>query len=299
MEVLRDEPMARQGYWRVGGPMDRFVVVEQPEELAELLAGPGPIHVLGRGSNLLVPDAGLRGTTLRLGRGFAGVEERAAAQGRVRVRLGAGLSNVVALQRLSGRLRGLAPLAGVPGSIGGAVAMNAGTALGEIERIVVAVEGVDAAGPRRIERADLPMRYREGGLPEGFLVTAVEVELHEDGVAEEQAAVRHHLDRRKATQPLDLPSCGSVFRNPPGDAAGRLIESVGLKGARVGGAEISERHANFIVNRGGATAADVLACIRLAWDTVRAERGVTLVPEVHVLGEWGEAWPLSAGGRVR
>ena len=109
----------------------------------------------------------------------------------------------------------------------------------------------------------------------------------------EQERIAHHLARRKATQPLELRSCGSVFRNPPGDHAGRLIESVGLKGHRIGSAAISERHANFIVNLGGATAADVMGCIRLAWERVRDETGVRLVPEVHVLGEWpSEVWPL-------
>lgn len=295
MQILPNEPLSRQGYWRVGGPLERLVVVEDAAELAAALAMPGPHHVLGRGSNLLVPDAGLPGTTIRLGRGFGAhaVVGPGRRDGTVHVRIGAGAANVQVLATVGARFAGLGPLAGVPGSIGGAVAMNAGTALGEIERVLVAVEGVGPDGPRTIPREGLPMRYREGGLPEGFVVTAAVFELATSGVAEEQAAIRHHLDRRKATQPLDLPSCGSVFRNPPGDHAGRLIEACGLKGRRVGAAEISERHANFIVNRGGATAGDVMGCIRLAWETVLAETGVRLTPEVHVLGEWDPAvWPL-------
>lgn len=294
MRVTEHEPLARHGYWRVGGPMDRFVVVETLDELREV--APGAL-VLGRGSNLLAPDVGLRGTTVRLGRGFAAWEVLGPHGGAVRVRVGAGAGNVAVLAALSARYRGLGPLAGVPGTIGGAIAMNAGTALGEIERVVAVVEGLDPAGHLlRIPRAALPMHYREGGLPAGFIVTAVELDLHEDGVAEEQAAVRAHLERRRATQPLELPSCGSVFRNPPGDAAGRLIESVGLKGTRIGGAEISARHANFIVNTGGATAADVMACIRQAWTAVGEQTGVSLVPEVRVVGEWDPAvWPLRRG----
>jgi UDP-N-acetylmuramate dehydrogenase len=281
----RDEPLARQGYWRVGGPMDRFVVVDSAAELAEVRRGPGPLHVLGNGSNLLVPDEGLRGTTIRLGAGFRTVELLPGD----RVRVGAGLLNVVLLQRLARLgLAGLGCLAGVPGTVGGAVAMNAGTALGEIGGRLVSVEGV-GDGPTILRREDLPMAYREGGLPEGFIVTAVVLQLHHDpGEAE---AIAAHLARRRATQPLDLPSCGSVFRNPPGDHAGRLIEAVGLKGHRIGDAAISERHANFIVNLGSATAADVMACIRLAHARVLAETGVRLEPEVRVLGAWPD-WPL-------
>jgi UDP-N-acetylmuramate dehydrogenase len=164
-----------------------------------------------------------------------------------------------------------------------------------IERVLESVEGFDRNGEFRvIERPALPMRYREGGLPHGFLVTHATLRLSPDGVAEEAAAIRHHLDRRKATQPLHLPSCGSTFRNPPGAAAGALIEAAGLKGYRVGGAQISEKHANFIVNLGEATASDVMGCIRAAWEGVRAHAGVTMVPEVHVVGDWDTGvWPLA------
>lgn len=288
MKLLRDEPLARQGFWRVGGPADRFVVVETFEELA---AEHEVALVLGAGSNLLPPDEGLRGTVVRLGGELRGFEVASGV-----ARIGAGLPNAVALARLDKLgLAGLGCLAGVPGTLGGAVAMNAGTALGELEAVLVAVDGLLGGASVRLARAELPMRYREGGLPPGMIVTAVEVRVHEDG-GEERAKIEHHLARRKATQPLDLPSCGSVFRNPPGDAAGRLIESVGLKGHRVGGAQISEKHANFIVNLGGATSADVMGCIRAAWDGVRRETGVRLTPEVHVVGDWApEVWPLPMG----
>ena len=285
MQVLEDEPLARHGYWRVGGPMDRYAVLETVEELVAVY--PEIRQVLGNGSNLLAPDVGLRGLTVRLAlRESEVVEEEG---DRVLLRAGAGLLNTVLLSRL-GRLglAGLAPLAGVPGTVGGAVAMNAGTALGEVAEVLAAVEGVGPGGFARIDRVDMPMHYREGGLPSGFIVTAALFRLSRAGVAAERERVAHHLARRKATQPLDLPSCGSVFRNPPGDAAGRLIESVGLKGWQQGGARISERHANFIVNLGDATAADVMACIRMAWSTVREKTGVTLVPEVRVVGEWEE-----------
>lgn len=288
MRVLTQEPLARHGYWRVGGPLERLIVVDTLDELRSL----GPVdHVLGNGSNLLVPDEGLPGTTVRL----AGTLRELVVlddDGRgVRVRVGAGCLNAVCLARLDRLgIGGLGCLAGVPGTLGGAVAMNAGTALGELADVLVAVELADG---RRLERAALPMAYREGGLPPGAVVVAVELALTRTDLDSERARVAHHLARRKATQPLDLPSCGSVFRNPPGDHAGRLIEAVGLKGWRCGGAEISPRHANFIVNLGGATATDVMTCIHTAWTRVRTETGVPLTPEVHVLGRWPTGlWPL-------
>ena len=282
------EPLARYGFWRVGGPMDHFVVPDTLDQLRGALDGTGPRWVLGNGSNLLAPDHGLRGTTVRLGQGFRTVESLPED----RVRVGAGLLNTVLLARL-GRLglSGLGCLAGVPGSVGGAVVMNAGTTLGEIGDRLVAVEGVHRGDLVRRERGELPMRYREGGLPEGFVVTHATFQLGRD--PGEAARIAEHLARRRATQPLDLPSCGSVFRNPPGDHAGRLIEAVGLKGHRIGGAEISARHGNFIVNVGNASAADVMGCIRIAWERVRDGQGVVLVPEVRVLGAWAD-WPLDA-----
>lgn len=270
--------------------MERFVVVETAAELASL----SPDHVLGNGSNLLAPDTGIPGTTVRLAGEFRNVTTLGGPPERVVVRVGAGVANAVLLSRLSkAGLAGAGVLAGVPGTMGGAVAMNAGTALGEISEVVVAVDGIRDGKIVRVGREQLPMKYREGGLPTGLVVTHVELALNSVNVAMEQERVATHLARRRGTQPLDLPSCGSVFRNPPGDAAGRLIESVGLKGFRVGDAQISERHANFIVNLGDAAASDVMRCIRTAWETVLNETGISLQPEVHVLGDWPEnVWPF-------
>jgi UDP-N-acetylmuramate dehydrogenase len=297
MPTLLNEPLARHGWWRVGGPMDRFVIADTLDELvqARAAAAGGPLLLLGNGSNLLAPDDGVRGTVVRLGAAFRSTDVVADDGDAVRLRVGAGLPNAVLLARLAKLgLGGAGSLAGVPGTVGGAVAMNAGTVLGEIADALDAVEGLDATGgTRAIARAALPMAYREGGLPEGFIVTAATLRLSRGAFAEEQAHIAHHLARRKATQPLDLPSCGSTFRNPPGDAAGRLIEAAGLKGHTVGAAQISPKHANFIVNLGGARASDVMACIRAAWSGVRERCGVTLVPEVHVVGEWpADVWPL-------
>lgn len=294
MRELLNEPVAKHGFWRVGGNMDRFRLIEAPEEFDAL----GQIdQVLGNGSNLLVPDSGLRGTTVKLSGEFRSLSVLDGESGLVQV--GAGLLNTVLLKRLDQMgLGGLGCLAGVPGTLGGAIAMNAGTALGEISQALIAVDGFlsTIGGGKlmlRIPRADLSMQYREGGLPPGFIVTSAVLLVSRQVVADERTRIAEHLARRKSTQPLELPSCGSVFRNPPGGHAGALIEQVGLKGWRSGGMQISPKHANFIVNVDAGTATDAMRCIRKAWDTVLAETGVRLVPEVHVLGDWpDELWPL-------
>lgn len=295
--MLVNEPLSRHGFWRVGGPLDELVLVEAIDELPGLIAAEA-WQVLGNGSNLLAPDEGLRGRTLRLGDAFRGLELLSDDGEQIEVGVGAGMLNAVLLRRL-GRLglAGAASLAGVPGTVGGAVVMNAGTTLGEIGDVVRWVDLCDRDGVRRVGRSELQVRYREGGVPEGAVVVSVGLGLSRRGFQEEQERIVHHLARRKATQPLDLPSCGSVFRNPPGSAAGRLIESVGLRGHRIGDAAISERHANFIVNLGSARAIDVMRCIHLGYTTVLRETGVRLEPEVRVLGRWpAELWPLPAAG---
>jgi UDP-N-acetylmuramate dehydrogenase len=281
--------VAKLGFWRLGGPVDVWVEVPSRAQLEGVMALGAPVTVLGNGSNSLVSDAGLRGVGIRLAGELREARFGEDALG-PRVEAGGGLLNAVLLRRVEqAGLGGLAALAGVPGTVGGAIRLNAGTALGEIGAAVLSVDVVLPGGQSRtLQAEDLCFRYRHATLPEGAVVVAAALRLRAEGVEEERAAIAHHLQRRKATQPLELPSCGSVFKNPPGDHAGRLIEAAGLKGARRGDAQISEKHANFIVNLGHATAADVLALIRLARDTVREQTGVVLEPEVHVLGDWGE-----------
>ena len=174
--------------------------------------------------------------------------------------------------------------------------MNAGTHLGEIGDRVRQVEVVGPEGhAERLPASALQFSYRRARLPPGAIVTRawLQVDADPEQVEEHRAAVRHHLERRKATQPLDQPSCGSTFKNPPGDAAGRLIDASGLKGARVGGAQISEKHANFFINTGDATAADIYALIVRTRQVVFEQHGVVLEPEVHAIGAWPQgAWPL-------
>jgi len=289
---LLDEPMARRGFWRIGGPADVYVEVGSVDLLQGALALGAPVTVVGNGSNLLVADAGIRGLTLRL----VG-ELRDGSLSAEGARVGAGMMNTVLLARLrKAGLGGLGCLAGVPGTVGGAVRMNAGTVLGEVGARVRAVEVVLPGGAlQRLPGPDLSFGYRHAALPPGAVVATVELELCSgaEEVAAEQAAMTRHLERRMATQPLDQPSCGSVFRNPPGDAAGRLLEAAGLKGTRHGGAMISDKHANFIVNLGGATAQEAWWLVRHARDRVWAAFGVALEPEVHAVGDWPPGhWPL-------
>jgi UDP-N-acetylmuramate dehydrogenase len=242
-----------------------------------------PHILLGGGFNTLVLDGGLPGVVIQL-KGLRRLEERPGGL----LRAEAGVSHATLTRFCCTRgLAGLEFGAGIPGSVGGWVAMNAGIGSREAEDVVSEIEVMSPCGRRRshLKREALRFRYRglRGLAPGSVIVSALlAVALSEPG------AVRAEVDRmmaaRAETQPLNVPSCGSVFRNPPGDYAGRLIEAAGLKGEQVGGAQISPVHANFIANTGGATAADVLALIRRAQEAVEQSGGVRLVPEVKILG---------------
>ncbi len=284
-EVLRNEPMSKHTSWRVGGPAEVFF---RPNTRAELLSflqtlDPAtPLLWVGLGSNLLVRDGGLRGVVIATAKALG--ESRRLEDGIVEA--GAGVP-CTALARRCARW-GLGPaefLAGIPGTVGGALTMNAGAFGGETWDRVVAVETADRAGVvRRRTPADYRVAYRHVSGPEGEWFLSVQFQF--DAVdADALERLKGMLQQRQDSQPLGEPSCGSVFRNPPGDHAARLIDSAGLKGCAIGGAVVSEKHANFIINSGGATAADVEQLIEHVRDTVAARHGVTLVPEVHIVGE--------------
>lgn len=295
LQASADVPLGRLGYWRIGGPADVYVEVPDEAGLAVVLGAGAPVTLLGNGSNLLISDDGVRGVVVRLVGTF---RETSFEDGDPPlVVAGAGVANAVLLRRLSARgLGGLACLAGVPGTVGGAIRLNAGTALGEIGAAVASVDLMLPGGKTRtLLPEQLGFAYRHAGLPAGAVVTRTRLRLRADPNGEEQALIAAHLARRKATQPLDLPSCGSVFKNPPGDYAGRLIETCGLKGMRLGDAQISPVHANFIVNLGAARASDVAALIRAAMTEVHARHGVILEPEVHAVGEI-PGWPVRVDG---
>ncbi len=292
VELLGDRvrfgaPLARCTSLRVGGPADALATPETRAELATLLELCAekrlPHSVIGAGFNTLACDAPLFGVVIQLGR-LRRLEERPG--GLLRVEAGVSHSQLTnfCIQR---GLSGLEFGAGIPGSIGGWLAMNAGIPEREVKDAVREIEVMSPAGRRlsHLPRAELRFAYRGlRGLAPGSLILSALLAVEPSEPARVRARVQELLARRASSQPLDVPSCGSVFKNPPGDFAGRLIESVGLKGRRIGGAQISPVHANFIANVGGASAADVLALIEEARRVVWQTTGRRLEPEVRVLG---------------
>jgi UDP-N-acetylmuramate dehydrogenase len=288
------EPLARYTTMKIGGPADYFIEAQTETALASLLPllnrRGTPSCLLGNGSNVLISDRGIRGAVIRLAGEFKRVEWDDTEQ-TVRVQVGAACA-VTQLVREAAR-RGYAGLEfaeGIPGSMGGALLMNAGAYGSEFEKIVDQVEGISRDGERvRLNRAEMTFTYRDSHVPTGMVVTRVRLRLRKEEAIQVSSKVRELVSKRKSSQPSGHPNSGSMFRNPPGDFAGRLIEAVGLKGKRIGQAQISERHANFIVNLGGAKAQDVHDLMELARAKVGQQFGVELVPEVRLLGEWGAA----------
>ncbi|WP_246194849.1 UDP-N-acetylmuramate dehydrogenase [Allochromatium palmeri] len=282
-----EEPLSRHTSWRVGGPARRLYRPADAEDLIALmrqLDPDEPLLWLGLGSNLLVDDTGFPGTVI-LTQGTLNALER---RGETCLYAEAGVSSAK-LARFAAHhdLTGIEFLAGIPGTLGGALAMNAGAWGGETWNFVRRVWTLDRQGQVRERVAtDYVPGYREVQGPAGEWFLAAELELAPGDGAASLARIRALLDQRAATQPVGQPSCGSVFRNPPGDHAARLIDALGLKGARIGGAEVSDKHANFIINRGGATATDITRLINHICETVERRTGIRLVPEVRrIAGE--------------
>lgn len=283
--VRRQEPMSRHTSWRVGGPAEVFFTPKDADDLARFIRGldaDTPVLWIGLGSNLLVRDGGIRGAVIDTHGVFAELERL----GDEEVYCGSG----VACARLAKQCVkwGLGPaefFAGIPGTLGGALAMNAGAFGGETWNHVISVATLDRQGVRRERPAsDYSVGYRhvQGPADEWFLGARLRFEPRPDVSSED---IRVLLARRKASQPIGEWSCGSVFTNPPGDHAARLIESCGLKGFRIGGARVSEMHANFIVNDGTATATDIERLIAHVMRTVKERHGIELKPEVRIVGE--------------
>jgi UDP-N-acetylmuramate dehydrogenase len=284
-ELRENEPMSRHTSWRVGGPADQFFVPASIEDLSQFLAelDPAtPVFWHGVGSNLLVRDGGIRGVVISAARILRSIE-------RVEPQLVTAGSGVPCTQLARHCLRwGIGPsefFAGIPGTVGGALAMNAGAHGGETWERVESVRTINRSGEIH-ERApaEYTVGYRSvtGPADEWFIEGSFRFD---PDVSASKATLDALLDRRKTTQPLGLPSCGSVFRNPPGDHAARLIEAAGLKGYRIGGAEVSTKHANFIINSDNATATDVEELIEHVRHTVIEKHGVELVHEVRIVGE--------------
>ena len=285
--LLFDHPLARLNTWRVGGTAECFFEPADEEDLSFFLArcaGGHPVMCLGLGSNTLVRDGGVRGVVVSLRKGF---KEIARLQQDV-VRAGAGASCGQLARYCANRdLAGLAFMAGIPGTVGGALKMNAGAFGGATWDRVVAVETIDAGGTvRRQAAGEFEAGYRSVAMPPGVWFIAAEFQASRSEVAgSERKRVDELLRRRNLSQPVGDLNCGSVFKNPHGRYAAELIEGCGLKRCAVGGAEVSARHANFIVNRGGASAREIETLIRHVADTVRNETGVSLEPEVVIVGE--------------
>ncbi len=284
--LLEHEPMARHTTWRVGGEADRYYQPADVEDLAaflERLPANEPIYWLGLGSNLLVRDGGIRGTVIATNGMLNEIARTAEAQ--VRAEAGVPCAHVARYCTRAG-LAGAEFLSGIPGTFGGALAMNAGCFGSEIWELVQQVETLDRRGGRHVRTpSDYRVGYRQVSGPENEWFVAATIHLT---VGESEALalrVRELLERRSATQPTRQPNAGSVFRNPAGDHAARLIESAGLKGHCIGQACVSELHANFIVNTGGAKAADIEALIAEVAETVKRIHGVALQREVHIIGE--------------
>lgn len=286
-----NEPLSRHTSFRIGGPADVWVDVESPVEIQQVqtwAAAEGlPVVVLGGGTNVLVSDRGVRAVVMHLGRAFAVSEWRPNGQGQY-VRAGAAVPfKRLVTEAIERDLAGLEFAEGIPGTLGGGLLMNAGAFGGEISNVLSWIEGVAADGTiQRRARSELRFGYRSFELEAGFIVMLLEMSLPHGARDVIQARRDDAKRRREKHQPLGYPNAGSIFKNPPGQFAGRLIESVGLKGKRIGNAMFSEQHANFIVNCGAARAADVRALMDEAMQRVEARHGVRLEPEIRLVGDW-------------
>lgn len=283
-EVRFRAPLRDHTSYKIGGPADVLVRPADVDDLARLVRQTrrvgAPLFALG-GTNVLVRDGGIRGVVVSLSHLDAINDEPG-----VGLYAEAGIGMPALMQQAARRgLGGLEWAAGIPGTLGGCVAMNAGTRLGEMSTAVQAVRVVTPAGRiREYPRSALTFSYRRTRLPSG-IVAGVWLRLSHAPPGEISAAVKTYLRYRKATQPLTEPNAGCVFKNPPGQSAGALIERAGLKGSRIGDAQVSERHANFIVNRGRARSADAIALIRKVRRIVKARCGVVLDLEQKIVGD--------------
>ena len=286
--VQFDCPMSRHTTFRVGGKADALYEAENTEALRRVIAYLNkegiPYLTVGRGSNLLVKDEGLEGVVICLCGALNSIEREKSDALAVRAGAGLPLFDLLVYCRDSG-LGGMEFLAGIPGTVGGAVAMNAGAFGSEVGESVRKIQFITRTGEVTMrERSQLNFAYRGLDLEQGAVIVRSFFALEQVDESTAKARIADYLRRRKESQPLEYPSAGSIFKTSPGDYAGRLIELAGLKGATTGGAMISTKHANYIVNTGGATARDVLELINLARTMVKERTGIEMQPEVKVVG---------------
>ena len=284
MNIKKNEPMKNHTSFKIGGAADEFCTPASAEEVAELIRYAGnkniPYFVIGNGSNILVSDKGIRGLVIKLSGEFSDHEVSGET---IRAKSGALLSVLAKAAQKSG-LSGMEFASGIPGSLGGAIYMNAGAYGGQMSDIVKSVTYLKDGEIKKIED-DFGFGYRKSIFADiGAVILEAELKLKRADIAEITAKMEDYKTRRTEKQPLNLPSAGSVFKRPEGSFAGKLIEDAGLKGVRVGGAQVSELHAGFIVNTGNATADDVFELIKYIQKTVKERSGVELEPEVKLIG---------------
>ena len=285
-QIFENEPMSRHTTFRVGGPADVLFLPESPEQVMLALeaakAAGVQAFVIGNGSNLVVRDGGIRGLVIALGEGMAAI---ARTGNTITAWAGASLARVCAYAQASG-LAGLEFASGIPGTLGGGCAMNAGAYGGQLCDVLVDADVLLGDQRRTLTREDMQMGYRTSlPLREGGVVLSARFALTPDDPQAISERMRNLNARRRDKQPLNYPSAGSTFKRPEGHFAGALIEQAGLKGRSVGGAQVSQKHAGFIINTGGATAADILGLIRIVQREVEERFGVCLETEVRILGE--------------
>lgn len=287
LQVRKDEPMSRHTTFRIGGPADYFVCPDR-EQIAEVLAVAKKcgmaITVIGNGSNLLVGDKGIRGLVVEIG---SAMNQIMVDKNHITAGAGALLSQVAA-KAAAAELGGMEFAAGIPGSVGGAVTMNAGAYGGEMKDILRAVTVLTPEGElKTLDVSEMDLSYRHSCVPEQqYIVLEAEIELGYKPEEEIRAQMEELRNKRIEKQPLEYPSAGSTFKRPEGYFAGKLIMDAGLRGYRVGDAQVSEKHCGFVINRKNASAQEVCQLMQDVQDKVKAQFGVMLEPEVKMLGEF-------------
>ena len=292
-EVLYDEMMSKYTSMRIGGPADVFVLPANLRDLQIILKNRGscPIWAIGEGTNLLVRDRGIRGIVISLKNCFKSIKRPVfykSSDGKekavIQVDCGVKLSYLAKFAARYG-LKGVESLVGIPGSVGGSIAMNAGAEGTEISHVLRSIKFMTLDGEvKTYSKSEMVFAYRKTTFPsKGGIVIEAELDLEKGNITDIHREMDKYLSRRSSTQPLTMPNSGSIFKNPAGEKAGRLIESAGLKGFRIGGARVSIKHANFIVNKGGASAEDVIRLIKHIQTVVEEKSGIKLEQEIVII----------------
>ncbi len=287
MKIMEQEPMSRHTTFRTGGPARWFCPVSSVSEIRDAITFAKdkslPLYVIGRGSNLLVSDAGLQGVVMEIGESFREIETEGC---RIKARAGAGLGAVAAAARDAG-LAGMEFASGIPGSLGGAVSMNAGAYGGEMKDIVEEVEVLKDGEIVKLSGPEMHFAYRHSRCnEEAMIILGAVLKLAPGDEKEITEKMRELNLRRREKQPLEYPSAGSTFKRPEGYFAGKLIQDAGLRGFSIGGASVSEKHCGFVINKGGATSEEIYRLIRHVQDEVDRQFGVKLETEVKLLGDF-------------